>query len=164
MANFNLSDYQTVQERVNILRDRWPECRTTIEIVHLSETDIIVKASLYLDPESHHATASDLAHEVKDASPVNRSSWVENAATSALGRCISHLGGDFSPKAKKPSREEMAKVVRMTAKTGDGADAILAELNATGLDGLSLLWSKAVDAGVTDQVQAAFTARKKALT
>jgi len=163
VAHFNLNEYQTVQERINILRDKWPECRTTIDIVHLSDTDIIVKASLYLDPASEHPTASDLAHEVKDASPVNRSSWVENAATSALGRCISHLGGEFSPKAKKPSREEMAKVVRMTEKAAGPAPSIDPS-KATTLEELTRLWGQALDAGLTGELQPAFSKRKAELS
>ncbi len=160
MANFDLSSYQTVQERIDLFRKTHPEGRIVNKIVHIDEKSIIVECSIYLNATDELPTGVDLAHEVKDASPVNRTSWVENCATSSTGRAISLLGGAFSPKGKRPSREEMAKVERankatqITTKDIDAA-ATVSELND--------LWSRAVDSGDSTKLISQFTARKKAL-
>ncbi len=160
MANFDLSSYQTVQERIDLFRKTHPQGRIVNKIVHIDEKSIIVECSIYLNATDELPTGVDLAHEVKDASPVNRTSWVENCATSSTGRAISLLGGAFSPKGKRPSREEMAKVERankatqITTKDIDAA-ATVSELND--------LWSRAVDSGDSTKLISQFTARKKAL-
>jgi hypothetical protein len=160
VANFDLSSYQTVQERIDLFRKTHPQGRIVNKIVHIDEKSIIVECSIYLNATDELPTGVDLAHEVKDASPVNRTSWVENCATSSTGRAISLLGGAFSPKGKRPSREEMAKVERankatqITTKDIDAA-ATVSELND--------LWSRAVDSGDSTKLISQFTARKKAL-
>jgi hypothetical protein len=160
VAHFDLNSYQTVQERIDLFRTTFPQGRIVNKIVHIDEKSIIVECSIYLNATDEHPTGVDLAHEVKDASPVNRTSWVENCATSSTGRAISLLGGAFSPKGKRPSREEMAKVERanktaqITTKDIDAA-ATVSELND--------LWSRAVDSGDSTKLITEFTARKKAL-
>jgi hypothetical protein len=160
VANFNLADYQTVQERIDLFRKTYPEGRIVNKIVHIDEKSIIVECSIYLKATDELPTGVDLAHEVKDASPVNRTSWVENASTSSTGRAISLLGGAFSPKGKRPSREEMAKVERANKTAQITAKDIEA---VTSISGLNDLWSRAVDSGDSTKLITEFTARKKAL-
>jgi hypothetical protein len=160
VASFNLADYQTVQERIDLFRKTYPEGRIVNKIVHIDEKSIIVECSIYLKLTDELPAGVDLAHEVKDASPVNKTSWVENASTSSTGRAISLLGGAFSPKGKRPSREEMAKVDRANKATQITAKDIEA---ATSLPALNDLWSRAVDSGDSTKLISEFTARKKAL-
>ena len=160
MAHFNLADYQTVQERIDLLKKTYETSRIVNRVVHIDETSIIVECSIYLHAEDTEPTCVDLAHEVKDASPVNRTSWVENCATSSTGRAISLLGGPFSPKGKRPSREEMAKVQRATNAAQVTAEDIK---KTTSLEALSILWSKAVDSGDSTKLIDQFTNRKKEL-
>lgn len=160
MAHFNLADYQTVQERVDLLRKNHSSSRITVDVVHLDDTNIVVKASIYLNADDTLPTCSDLAHEVKDASPVNKTSWVENCATSAVGRAISLLGGPYSPKGKRPSREEMAKVQRATNAAQVTAEDVK---KASTLSELTDLWSRATDSGDATKLIDKFTARKKEL-
>ena len=161
MAHFNLAEYQTVQERTDLFRTTFPLGRIVNKIVHIDEKSIIVECSIYLNATDEYPTCVDLAHEVKDASPVNKTSWVENASTSSTGRAISLLGGAFSPKGKRPSREEMSKVNRGPAK--ENQITAIDVQNAASLDELNLLWSRAVDSGDSTKLIAEFTARKKAL-
>ncbi len=160
MAHFNLADYQTVQERVDLLRKNHKDCRITVDVEYLDETNIVVKASVYLKATDTLPTCSDLAHEVKDASPVNKTSWVENCATSAVGRAISLLGGEYSPKGKRPSREEMAKVQRANNAAQVTAEDIQ---KASTVAELTDLWSRATDSGDSTKLIEKFTARKKEL-
>jgi hypothetical protein len=110
MAFFNLNEYQTVQERVEIFRQLHPTGRIVNEIVLINEKEVVMKSSVYLDVTDAHPVAVDFAQENVAAKGVNSTSWVENCATSAAGRALALLGGGMSPKGKKPSREEMAKV------------------------------------------------------
>jgi hypothetical protein len=160
MAHFNLAEYQTVQERIDLLHELYDQARIVNRIAYVDDSSIIVECSIYLFATDTEPSCVDLAHEVKDASPVNRTSWVENCATSATGRAISLLGGDFSPKGKRPSRTEMEKVARIV---GPPKPITIDPGSATTLEELGTLWSQVVDAGLTDQLQAEFTKRKNEL-
>jgi hypothetical protein len=122
---FDLDSYQTVQERIDLFRTRFPEGRFEIEMVHMTEQQVVMKASVYTVFDSDYPTCQDFAEETLGSSPVNKTSFVENCATSALGRAISQLGGDFSPTNKKPSREEMEKVARAEIDWTGEADKVL---------------------------------------
>jgi len=160
MAHFDLAQYQTVQERIDLLKTTHPGSRIVNRMVHIDDHSIIVECSIYLNLEDTEPTCVDLAHEVKDASPVNKTSWVENCATSSTGRAISLLGGAFSPKGKRPSREEMSKVERGNKATQVTTKDIQ---DAATLNSLNDLWSRAVDSGDSVKLITEFTARKKAL-
>lgn len=116
MAYFNLNEYQTVQERVEIFRELHPTGRIVNEIVLINEKEVVIKSSVYLDIADPHPVAVDFAQENVAAKGVNSTSWVENCATSAAGRALALLGGGMSPKGKKPSREEMSKVQAKTER------------------------------------------------
>lgn len=143
---FNLDEYQTVQERIDLFRQRFSEGRFEIEMVHMSETQVVMKASVYTLFDSEFPTCVDFAEERVGSSPVNKTSFVENCATSALGRAISQLGGEFSPTNKRPSREEMQKVVRQSKDWLAEADKL------TTKDALRMLWAEASTARVSDDI------------
>ena len=115
MAQFDLNSYETVDSRIHKFWEKFPSGRIITDVVQISETGGIFKASIYTDREDDRPAAVDFAEEVKGSSPVNRTSWVENGLTSAIGRALADLG--FSPKpvngkSARPSREEMEKVQR----------------------------------------------------
>lgn len=149
---FNLKEYQTVQERIDLFWDEYPNGRLNLEIVSLSESQVVMKAEVYLDKEDSIPTTVDFAEERVGTSNVNKVSFVENCATSAYGRAISALGGQFSPKGKRPSAEEMAKVSRHTDRDWlTEADVYAAEGN---IEALRLLFVDATAAKAADDVLA----------
>ena len=149
MAHFNLNEYQTVQERIDLFWKRFPEGRFKLDIVSQSDTQVIIKASVWTDKNDKHPTTVDFAEERIGTSPVNKISHVENCATSSLGRAISALGGEFSPKGKRPSREEMDKVARGSKATTKDWLA-MADALGNDIEGLRLLYSQAKTGGATD--------------
>lgn len=164
MAHFNLAEYQTVQERIDLLKERYSGSRIVNKIAYVDENSIIVECSIYLHADDTEPTCVDLAHEVKDASPVNRTSWVENCTTSSTGRSISLLGGDFSPKGKRPSRTEMEKVQRGSDDSWKSiVKATIDPAKADTTEKLNEMWAEAVATGQSKTLQAAFTKRKKEL-
>ena len=109
---FDLSQYQTVQERIDLFWAKFPQGRLNLEIVSLTDTQVVMKAEVYLDKADEKPAAVDYAEERLGTSHINKVSFVENCATSAYGRAISALGNEFSPKGKRPSASEMDKVNR----------------------------------------------------
>jgi hypothetical protein len=148
MAHFNLNEYQTVQERIDLFWKRFPAGRFKLDIVSQTDNQVIIKASVWTDKNDKHPTTVDFAEERIGTSPVNKISHVENCATSALGRAISALGGEFSPKGKRPSREEMDKVARNTKATAKDWLA-MSEALGSDIEGLRLLYSEAKTGGAS---------------
>lgn len=108
MANFNLSDYETVADRIKRFYKENPDARVLTEIVSNDGTTVIVKASLYKNHEDV-IWSTGLAEEVRGEGFVNKTSHLENAETSAIGRALANANyaGDL-----RASREEMEKVNR----------------------------------------------------
>jgi hypothetical protein len=113
MAHFNLNEYQTVQERIDLFWQRYPAGRINVELVSFTPEQVVFKAEIFANRDEVDPITVDFAEERLGSSPVNKTSFVENCATSAVGRAISMLGGEFSPKGKRPSASEMSKVARL---------------------------------------------------
>lgn len=112
MAKFNLDDYEPVDVRLKQFLAQCEGGRVVTELVSSvdSITDIAVfKAYVY---DGDVLLATGYAMERQDDGFVNKTSHVENCETSAIGRGLANMGlsGD-----KRPSREEIQKVERMTA-------------------------------------------------
>jgi len=114
MAFFNLSEYQTVQERIDLFWQKYPAGRINVELVSFTPEQVVFKAEIFANRDECDPITVDFAEERLGSSPVNKTSFVENCATSAVGRAISMLGGEFSPKGKRPSASEMSKVARLS--------------------------------------------------
>lgn len=148
MAHFNLNEYQTVQERIEIFRELFPKGRIVNEIVLINEKEVVMKSSVYLDLSDPNPVAVDFAQETVGGKGVNATSWVENCSTSATGRSLALLAGGMSPKGKKPSRSEMQKVARATSRDFMADLAALVEEEAE-IAHFRLLWSDAAAAGAS---------------
>jgi hypothetical protein len=149
MAFFNINDYQTVQERLNLFWELHPEGRLSADLVFSDGKQYIVKTEVYLHNADPHPATVDYAEETVSVKGVNATSALENCVTSSYGRSLALLGTVFSPSGKKPSREEMAKVQRVQPKaTNDTAEAFKARVEALtaskDLSGLRELYKTAV--------------------
>lgn len=112
MANFNLDDYIPVHERLQKFWEKYPEGRLTTEVIFLGDDfkNVVIKASAYRD-STDLAAATGIASEVNGEGYINKTSFIENAETSAVGRALANLG--FLVLKGIASREEMQKVQRM---------------------------------------------------
>jgi hypothetical protein len=167
MAAFNPADYETVAERIKRFYADYPEGRIitknqTTKQDRLAST-WVVKASIFIPNwqftddkylEQYVLKATGLAFEVDGVGMAQKTSALETAETSAIGRALANAGysGD-----KRASREEMEKVARANAPKRDWlaeADALALVYN---LDGLRKLYSEAVanrvDAKIIEQVK-----------
>lgn len=114
-----LEDYEPVSARL----DRWlkahPEGRVITDLVHYLPDHCVFRAELWIGDV---IIATGWAEEVRGQGNVNRTSHVENCETSAVGRALANAGMAGSDFTKRPSREEMAKVARLSPGTSSGVD------------------------------------------
>ena len=106
---FNLADYEPVEVRLEKFIKDYPSFRIATELEVVEATRYIVKAYLYKDASDGVAWATGYAEETVSSRGVNQTSALENCETSAIGRALANAG--YAPKGKRPSREEMSKVV-----------------------------------------------------
>ena len=106
---FNLADYEPVEVRLEKFIKDYPAFRIATELEVVEATRYIVKAYLFKNAEDGVAWATGYAEETVSSRGVNQTSALENCETSAIGRALANAG--YAPKGKRPSREEMTKVV-----------------------------------------------------
>ena len=106
---FNLADYEPVEVRLEKFIKDYPAFRISTELEVVEATRYIVKAYLFKDSQDSVAWATGYAEETVTTRGVNQTSALENCETSAIGRALAYAG--YAPKGKRPSREEMSKVV-----------------------------------------------------
>ena len=108
---FNLDDYEPVASRLDRFLKAHPDARVITDLVHYSGDFAVFKAELWLNGE---IIATGWEEEVRNSSHINKTSHLANAETGALGRALANAGLSGSDYKKRPSREEMQKVERMS--------------------------------------------------
>lgn len=161
MARFDLTKYATVAERIQLLYQKYPDARIITEnLTTLQDRAVstwVVKASLFLsgdDQAEGLVKATGHAFEVDGGSGANQTSALENAESSAVGRCLALAGWAANKDSNSlASVEEMRKVERGVTPVGrdwlSEADAMALAYN---IDGLRLLYSDASAAKVSPEI------------
>lgn len=158
MAAFNPSDYETVAERIKRFYTDYPHGRIITKNLTTKEDRLastwVVRTKIYIpNPltkegpfhEEYILKSTGLAFEVDGQGMANKTSALENAETSSIGRALANAGysGD-----KRASREEMEKVNRAASPKPVDATAVvkMAEDLAwkKDLDGLINLYNQLV--------------------
>lgn len=163
MAQFNLNDYETVEERLRRLYDAHPDARVITKNLTTSQdrqvSTWVVQAEIWLpawtlskdsyewfvqdrDASPWYLKATGLAFEVDGTGMANKTSALENCETSAIGRALANMNLSGN---KRTSREEMAKVASaVTPKPprdwNSEAESLALDYN---LEGLRALYSEA---------------------
>jgi hypothetical protein len=146
MAQFNLNDYETVEERIKRFYEDNPDGRIiTDNRTTLQDRQVgtwVVYAAVYLNGDRETlARATGLAFEVDGQGMANKTSALENAETSAIGRALANAGYSGN---KRTSRKEMEKVARGQTPVAPLKDwLVMAQSMGDDLDGLRLLYSEA---------------------
>jgi hypothetical protein len=113
-VGFDLSDYEPVASRLDRFLKAHPDARVITDLVHYLSDVAVFKCELWLEGE---IIATGWAEEVRGQGNVNKTSHLENCETGAVGRALANAGLSGSDFNKRPSREEMGKVVRMQGDT-----------------------------------------------
>jgi hypothetical protein len=111
---FDLSNYETVEDRLARFWTDHPDGRIHTDLVAQDGDQVIFRAAIYFYTDDTHPRATGYAEELRGSSPVNKTSHLENCETSAIGRALAGCG--YATKGKRPSREEMSKVQRMSSE------------------------------------------------
>jgi hypothetical protein len=137
---WDMKDYEPVEDRIRAFYSDHSDGRILTEIEHHNEdfSFVLFKASAFIG-ESDSPVATGHAYEKASDRGVNATSHIENCETSAIGRALANLG--YGAKGKRPSREEMRKVVQ-NSETAADAGALPSSAQAT-----------SVPAAVSDQSQ-----------
>lgn len=112
-----LDNYEPVEDRLARFWQKHPEGRITTDLVHRDERQYIFRAEAFTDRDDSRPAAVGYAEEIIGSSAVNKTNALENAETSAIGRCLANLG--FAPKGARPSREEMEKAQRGNPRSSE---------------------------------------------
>lgn len=122
MATFNLADYETVEERLRKFYTLYEDGRIETVLVNREGNMWVVKAMVFLsagDQANALVKASGYAFEIDGQGMANKTSALENAETSAIGRALANMGLSGN---KRASREEMQKVQRAQTPAKDTTD------------------------------------------
>lgn len=163
MAHFNLNEYQTVQERIDLFWTKYPNGRLYTELVSFTPDQVVFKAEVYANKDDVYPLAVDYAEERLGSSPVNKTSFLENCSSSATGRALSLLGHEFSPKAKRPSASEMSKVQRLSTQDVS-RNWELALSNINDIEGLRSLYNEAKQGKVPNAILEAIKGKADGIT
>jgi len=163
-VNIHGKQYKTVAARVNDFREQFgPSYGLLTEIVHADENVVRMKA-LIISPEGA-IVATGHAEEYRDSSKINKTSALENAETSAIGRALAAFGLGGTEFA---SADEVARAI--TGKPGVPVDEKLEDWlaavdEAASMEELEATYHKAVKACPNSKAKiiAATNKRKAAL-
>ena len=135
---FDLSQYETVDERLHKWWKEFPDGRLETEIIEASQSRFIVICKLYRTEADPKPYSTGIASETVSDRGVNANFALPNCETSAIGRAISNAG--LSPKGKRPSREEMTSVASYSP-AGSRARAVENVLRASFAEDKPTVWS-----------------------
>lgn len=88
--NIKGKEYVMVNERILEFRNKYPNWSLESEIVAFTNDSVTIKA--IVKDENGVVRATGFANEDKEASMINKTSYVENCETSAWGRALGCLG------------------------------------------------------------------------
>lgn len=89
-----LANYVTVAERVAAFYEDWPVGRILTAIIEHDQEKgfVLMRAEVYRELAEVTPSATGHAFEVRGEGHVNRTSYIENCETGAVGRALANLG------------------------------------------------------------------------
>ena len=172
MAQFNLNDYETVEERLRRLYDLHPDARViTKNLTTLQDRQVstwVVQAEIWLpawtlskdsyewfvtdrDSSPWYLKATGLAFEVDGTGMANKTSALENCETSAIGRALANMNLSGNKRTSREEMQKVAKAVEPQPARDFNAEAESLAANYD-LEALRILYGQARSAGVDDAV------------
>lgn len=120
--------YVPVTERVKEFHRLYPDFTVLTELVELTEESVVMVAKVY-DPDGR-VMADGWAQESRNASTLNKTSFVENCHTSAVGRALGMFGIGID--ASMASADEVANAI-------DRQEALKQKVDKTNISALKML-------------------------
>lgn len=123
--------YIPVNERVKAFRMLCPDGSIETELVKYDDANIITKATVKVNGE---VIATGYAKEVEGSSNINRTSALENAETSAVGRALGFLGIGIDTSIASYEEVTNAQMNATPLATPTEKAGLIATCNAKGMD------------------------------
>lgn len=129
-------DYAEVNQRIKAFRMCNPNGTITTDIVSNENGVVLMKATI--QDEEGKTIGTGYAYEKETSSYVNRTSYIENCETSAVGRALGMCG--FGIDTSVASYEEVTNAINNQKPTGQAQDKtiyrqkLIDYCNANGLD------------------------------
>ena len=111
-------DYAEVNQRIKAFRMVYPQGSIPTEMLSNENGICVFKASVYTDDGRLLATGT--AYEKEDSSFINKTSYIENCETSAVGRALGIAG--FGIDVSVASAEEVQNAINNQTITQEDAD------------------------------------------
>jgi hypothetical protein len=154
MPQFNLNDYEPVEQRIKRLYKDYKDARIiTDNITTAQDRQVgtwVTKSYIYLtaeDQEKNLPKATGLAFEVDSNKGPQATSALEVCETSSIGRALANANYSGN---KRASREEMEKVARDARPKATAKDWLaMSEALGSDIEGLRLLYSEAKTGGAS---------------
>ena len=108
IVNIHGKEYQTVALRVKMMLEEHPEWHFETDLIHTNNGNLIVKAYIKDADGKIHSTGH--AMETVGSNMINKTSALECAETSAIGRALAFIGYLGSEIA---SADELANALRL---------------------------------------------------
>lgn len=132
--------YAEVNQRIKAFRMLFPDGTIETEILSLENGMCVMKATVgYYEGEFFKTLGTGIAYEKEDGSFINKTSYIENCETSAVGRALGMLGigvdtsvASYEEVANAIAQQETAKANELTPEQIDTKVKTLAQI--TGKD------------------------------
>ena len=108
-------DYAQVNDRVKAFRELCPNGTITTDILEMADGVVTMKATIYDDEGKILGTG--LAQEKESSSFINKTSYIENCETSAVGRALGFVG--IGVDGSMCSAEELVNAINNQNKKPD---------------------------------------------
>ena len=121
-------DYVTVNERLKAFREEHKDYALRSQLIHFDADMCVVMATI--EDAEGRILATGLAQEDRSSSMINKTSYVENAETSAWGRALGNLG--YGIDVSVASADEMVMAIAKQDRKVVGGEFIMPSRKHTG--------------------------------
>ena len=118
--------YVTVDSRVEAFRELYPNGAIVTELLSDDGERCVFKASAFSVFDERDPISTGHAFELRDASYINKTSYLENCETSAVGRALGFLGIGLN--GSIASADEVANAVQQQKQPAKGRFAKISAL------------------------------------
>lgn len=116
--------YVEVNQRIKYFREHYPDGSLITEMVSNDNGVCVFKATAIIEDK---ARSTGWAYEKEGSSNINKTSYLENCETSALGRCLGNLGIGID--GSVASAEEVQTAILQQEELDKECGASLAEMS-----------------------------------
>lgn len=121
--------YVQVNERVKAFRELCPDGSITTDIIHFDADMVVIRATV---SDGDKVLATGIAYEKQGSTQINRTSYIENCETSAVGRALGFCGIGID--ASMASAEEVATAMKQQNEISNIENKPIGEVRAKALE------------------------------